>query len=175
MTETYDDIIYDLKQRDFGSYCSYNEVYHCMDPTSSSSLFTDALLHLAKRVYDAVAGEPGEWFIYGKDNQPIQLLDRMYFGSEQSPSTVTGFCYSPIDDTNYELVVVRDPFFDGLPPELISCYRPDPRTGELYDLVQKIIDTDDDVPIDENLKVAMAKAFIKMNHFMNQSKENLNK
>lgn len=74
MAETYEQIIKEIKTKDYntGEYCTAHD---CGRPNVLTTHFTDAMLHFAARVRDAVAGDPSEWWVLDADGNRVHIGD----------------------------------------------------------------------------------------------------
>ena len=98
MSETYAEIMEDLKKHD-NDYA----VDYCMrflvDPSDeSSSYFHDAACDIARRVRDAVAGDSTQWYQLDADDNEIKIGDDfIYFGQKYS---IYGFSFNNVIFSN---------------------------------------------------------------------------
>lgn len=75
MAETYEQIIKNLEKLNSSAteYCDFNDCDQ-LDKEEQTT-FTDAALHLAARVREAVGGDPSEWWVKDADGNRVKIGD----------------------------------------------------------------------------------------------------
>ena len=80
MSETFAEIMYDLEKHDSDYAVDYCMRFLVDASDESSSYFHDAACDVARRVRDAVAGDPSLWYQLDKFGNELHIGDKAMFG-----------------------------------------------------------------------------------------------
>lgn len=172
MAETYQDIVNELKEesskcRQFAAdYYTSRRNLRRFPESSNPDLgreyrATDMALDVAKRVREAVSGDPSEWWVSDGDGNHIHLGDTVYVEIDQDGSTrtVSGFERSPQREgdvcvrfegsilcANRKILrkITREKIIEKALDRLLSCPSPVYEGGStkeaVKDLLEEVVD-----------------------------------
>lgn len=80
MSETYAEIMRDLKKHHYERAADYCKRHDVDLSDTTTSYFHDAVCDVARRVRDAVAGEPSLWYQLDKFGNELHIGDKAMFG-----------------------------------------------------------------------------------------------